>query len=181
MSRVRTLLPLLRAALLLVALLSGCASAPRVRTAFDHRVDFHAFRTFAMMHPNRIVPGTGGLDPFTLHRVRQMTFTVLKQRGLVPAAYAEAQLRVAAFAEPRLRTEVIPASTWTPYPRHYHGTELRTFETVMIEVHVIDAPSGAVLWYGKAETITGAEATDDELWPLVQAVLAEFPPGRAAE
>lgn len=175
MSPTRNLAPLL-----LVALVCACDSPPRVRTAFDHRVDFRAFETFAMLHPNRPVPSAGGLDPFTLHRLRQMTFAVLKQRGLEPAAYAEAQLRVAVFAEPELRTEVIPASTWTPYPRRYYGPEVRTFETVRIEVHIIDATRGAVLWYGRAETITGAEATDDELWPLVQAVLAEFPPGHTA-
>lgn len=175
MSPARTL-----ARLLLVTLLYGCDTPPRVRTAFDHRVDFSAYETFAMMHPNRPVPSAGGVDPFTLHRMRQMTFAVLKQHGLEPAAYTEAQLRVVVFAEPQLRTEVIPASTWTPYPRHYYGPEVRTFETVVLEVHILDAPRGAVLWYGKAETITGAEATDDELWPLVQAVLAEFPPGRAA-
>jgi len=175
MGRARKLAPLL-----LVALLCACDSPARARTAFDHRVDFRALRTFAMLHPNRPVPSVGGLDPFTLHRMRQMTFSVLKQRGLQPVAYPEAQLRVAVFAEPRLRTEVIPASTWTPYPRHYYGPEVRTFETVLLEVHILDAPRGAVLWYGRAEAITGPEATDDELWPLVQAVLAEFPPGRSA-
>ena len=158
--------------------LAACDSTPRARTAFDQRVDFAAYKTFAMMHPNHPVPSPGGLDPFTVHRLRQMTFSVLKQRGLEPAAYAEAQLRVSVSAEPRLRTEVIPASTWAPYPRHYHGAEVRTFETVMLRVDIVDAPRGGVVWHGRAETITGAEATDDELWPLVQAVFAEFPPGR---
>lgn len=173
MSSARTLV------LLLAVLLSACDSPPRAKTAFDQRVDFSAYKTFAMMHPNHPVPSPGGLDPFTLHRMRQMTFSMLKQRGLEPVAYADAQLRVAVFAEPHLRTEVIPASTWAPYPRHYYGAEVRTFETVMLEVDIVDAPRGGVIWYGRAETITGAEATDDELWPLVQAVLAEFPPGRA--
>ncbi|HEU5074682.1 MAG TPA: DUF4136 domain-containing protein [Polyangiaceae bacterium] len=166
--------------LLLGVLCCGCDSRPRARTAFDPGTNFGAYQTFAMKHPNRPVPSPGGVDPFTLHRMRQMTFAVLKQRGLEPAAYTEAQLHVAVHAEPEIRTEVIPASTWTPYPRHYYGADVRTFETVVLEVHVIDAPRGAVVWYGRAETITGPEATDDELWPLVQAVLAEFPPGRAA-
>lgn len=173
MSRVRSL-----ALLLLCSLLVACDSSPWVRTAFDQRADFESYKTFAMVHPNRPVPSPGGMDPFTLHRMRQMTFAVLKQRGLMPGAYADSQLRVAVFAEPRLRTEVIPASTWAPYPRHYYGPEVRTFETVMLEIHIIDAANGAVIWYGRAETITGPEATDDELWPLVQAVLAQFPPGR---
>lgn len=165
--------------LLLGVLLGGCDSPPRARTAFDPRTNFGAYQTFAMKHPNRPVPSSGGLDPFTLHRLRQMSFAVLKQHGLKPAAYAEAQLHVAVFAEPQVRTEVIPASAWTPYPRHYYGADVRTFETVRLEVHIIDAPRDAVVWYGRAETITGPETTDDELWPLVQAVLAAFPPGRA--
>jgi len=169
-----------RLALLVAALpLAGCDAPPRAHTAFDQRVDFARFETFALVHPNRPVPAAGGMDPFTLHRMRQMTFAVLQQRGLRPAAYADAQLRVAVFGEPRLRTEVIPASNWAPYPRHYYGPEVRTFETIMIEVDIIDAPRGAVIWYGRAETITGAEASDQELWPLVQTVLGEFPPGRA--
>lgn len=165
--------------MLFFGLLSGCDSPPRAHTAFDHQVDFANYATFALVHPNRPVPSDGGMDPFALHRMRQMTFAVLQQRGLRPAAYADAQLRVAVFAEPRRRTEVIPASTWAPYPRHYYGPEVRTFETVMIEVDIMDAPRGAVIWYGRAETITGAEVSDDELWPLVQTVLREFPPARA--
>jgi len=167
------------ASLLLATLLCACGSSPRVRTAFDHRVDFEAFESFAMMHPNRPVPAAGGLDPFTLQRLRQMTFAVLKERGLKPAVYTEAQLRVAVFAKPQLRTEVIPASTWAPHPHHYYASEVRTFETVVIEVHITDAANGAVLWYGRGETVTGAEPADEELWPLVRAVLAEFPPGSA--
>jgi len=163
---------------LLGVLAAGCDSPPRAHTAFDHRVDFAGYRTFAMVHPNRPVPAEGGMDPFTLHRMRQMTFAVLTRHGLTPAPYADAQLRVAVFGEPRLRTEVIPASTWAPYPRYYYGPEVRTFETVMIEIDIMDAPRGAVIWYGRAETITGDKATDDELWPLVQTVLAEFPPSR---
>jgi hypothetical protein len=106
-----------------------------------------------------------------------MTFAVLRQQGMTPAAYAEAELHVSVYGEPELRTEVIPASTWAPYPRgYYSGSDVRTFETVMIEVDIVDASRGAVIWYGKAETITGGEASDDELWPLVETVLREFPP-----
>src|SRR5690606_4085612 len=125
--------------------LAACNSAPRAKTAFDQRVDFAAYKTFAMMHPNHPVPSSRGLDPFTLHRLRQMTFSMLKQRGLEPVADTEAQLRVSVDAEPRLRTEVIPASTWAPYPRHYYGAEVRTFETVMLEVNIVDASRGGVV------------------------------------
>src|SRR5690606_10576341 len=83
------------ASLLLATLLCACGSSPRARTAFAHRVGFEAVESFAMMHPNRPVPAAGGLAPFTLHRLRQMTFAVLKERGLKPAVYTEAQLRVA--------------------------------------------------------------------------------------
>ena len=83
------------------------------------------------------------------------------------------------YGEPQVRTEVIPASTWAPYPHsYYYGSDVRTFETVMIEVDIVDARQGAVIWYGKAETITDGEASDEELWPLVEAVLEQFPPGR---
>jgi len=157
----------------------GCESPPRVRTVFDHRIDFTRYRTFAMSHPNRPVPSAGGLDPFTLHRMRQMTFAVLKQHGVTPAPYAEAQLYVSVYGEPQVRTEVIPASTWAPYPHsYYYGSDVRTFDTVTIEVDIVDASQGAVIWYGKAETITGGAATDEVLWPLVEAVLEGFPPSR---
>src|SRR5688500_2236522 len=132
-----------------------------------------------MSHPNHPVASPGGVDPFMLHRIRQMTFAVLKQHGITPAPYAEAELYVSVYGKPELRTEVIPASTWAPYPRgYYDGPDVRTFETVMIEVDIVDASRGAVIWYGKAETITGDEAGDEELWPLVEAVLAQFPPPR---
>ena len=157
----------------------GCESPPRVRTVFDHRIDFTRYRTFAMSHPNRPVPSAGGLDPFTLHRIRQMTFAVLKQHGVTPAPYAEAQLYVSVFGEPQVRTEVIPASTWAPYPHsYYYGSDVRTFDTVTIEVDIVDASQGAVIWYGKAETITDGTASDEVLWPLVEAVLEGFPPSR---
>lgn len=168
------------ALLLCAGFFASCTSHPSVHTAYDHRVDFGRYRSFALAHPDRPVPSPGGLDPFTVFRMRQMTFSVLASQGLEPAPYADAALHVVVEAGGGERTEVIPASTWGPYrPGYYYGSDVRTYEVIRLTVDLVDAATRAVVWHGQGELAVGSEISEDEMWRLVQGVMAEFPPGRA--
>src|SRR5690606_19057329 len=103
---------------------ASCHSAPKVRSSYDARVDFTRLRTFSLVHPNHPVPAPGGVDPFTVFRLRQMAHATLTKHGYRPAALEKADLLVSVNAEARTRTEVIPASYWTPYRRgYYYGSD----------------------------------------------------------
>ncbi len=157
--------------------LAGCTSQPRVKTAFDRRVDFSRYRSFAMAHPNHPVPTTGGVDPFTLFRLRQMAYAQLAKQGYTPVTYQKAELLVSVNAVARSRTEVIPSSYWTPYHRdYYYGADVRTFEVMRLTIDISDARSQAVIWHGSTVTSAEDDPSDADLWPLVQSILVEFPP-----
>lgn len=130
------------------------------------------------MHPNRPVPSTSGVDPFTLFRLRQMAHATLHKQGFTPVSFQQAELLVSVNADTRTRTEVIPASYWTPYRRdYYYGSDVWTFNTLLIKIDILDARTRAVIWHGSTENRHESDPPDEELWRMVQAILSHFPPG----
>ena len=155
---------------------ASCNGAPRVRTSFDARVDFARFSSFALLHPNHPVPSPGGIDPFTVFRLRQMAHATLAKQGYTPVAFERADLLVSVNAEARSDTEVIPASYWTPYRRdYYYGSDIRTYRTLLLTVDILEPSKKAVIWHGSTEVIAD-DLPDADLWMLVEAVLHKFPP-----
>jgi hypothetical protein len=160
------------------ALTFGCDSTPQIRTSYDHAVTFERYRTFAMAHPDRPVPTSGGVDPFRVFRLRQMVYSQLKSQGYTPVAFETAELQVTVNADALTRTEVIPAANhWTPYPDPYvSGADVRTIKTMLLKVDLVDAARGALVWHGAAEISESQASEDAGLWEVVQAVVSAFPP-----
>jgi len=168
-----------RAACLVLALCGlslACHSGPTVRTSYEPGADFSRFKTFALNHPNHPTPASGGVDPFTVFRMRQMVYSQLNAQGYTPAAAGQAAMLVTVNAEARTRTESVP-STHYGYGPGYYGDDVRTVDTLMLTIDILDPARQSVLWHGSGETTQGSDEAD--MWALVQAILARFPPSGA--
>ncbi|HEU5076994.1 MAG TPA: DUF4136 domain-containing protein [Polyangiaceae bacterium] len=160
-------------ALALCSVGTGCASGPSVRTSYEPTTNFASFKTFALNHPNHPTPAPGGVDPFTVFRLRQMVYSQLAAQNYTAAPFDRAQLLVTVNAEARTHTEATPNHS---YHYGYYGTEVRTTPTLMLTVDLVDAASKALVWHGSGEIVAHGRPDEAELWGLVQAILARFPP-----
>ncbi len=168
-------------AVTLCGLTAGCASGPAVRTSFEPSADFTRLKTFALNHPNHPTPVSGGVDPFMVFRLRQMVYSQLKAQNYTPAAFDQAQLLVTVNAETRTHTESTPSGPYGyGYGYGYGYRDVETTPTLLLTVDLVDAQTKAVVWHGSGEIITHAAPDETELWRLVQAILARFPPTGAA-
>lgn len=94
---------------------ASCHSAPKVRSSYDARVDFTRLRTFSLVHPNHPVPAPGGVDPFTVFRLRQMAHATLTKHGYRPVALETRRWWVKQLAH--FLTRMILLSSWrSPVP-----------------------------------------------------------------
>jgi len=168
-------------ALALAGLSSGCATGPSVRTSFEPSANFSAFKTFALNHPNQPTPSPGGVDPFMVFRLRQMVYAQLKAQNYTPAPFDQAQLQVTVNAEARTHTEASPGAPYG-YGYGYSGYDVETTPTLLLTVDLVDSATNGVVWHGSGEILARTAPDEAELWRLVQAILARFPPtGPAGE
>ena len=172
-------------ALLLWALSTATACGIPVETAYDHSADFRSYRTFYMWAPNRAVPSAGRVDPFTMRRLRQITYSKVASRGYESVAREHADLVIDVRAEGGSVTEVDPAPyygyemgprrAYAPYP-HYYGSQVSTYPTLLVMIDFIDTKRGSVVWHGSTETKLTRKPTDEDLWDLVRAIVDAYPP-----
>ena len=78
-------------------------------------------------------------------------------------------------AEARTRTESVPSSHYG-YGPGYYGDDVRTVDTLLLTIDILDPARQSVIWHGSGEISRGADLAEADLWPLVQAILARFPP-----
>lgn len=169
-------------ALALCALVAGCASGPTIRTSYEPAADFTRFKSFALNHPNHPTPVSGGVDPFMVFRLRQMVYSQLKAQSYTPASFDQAQLLVTVNAETRTHTEASPAGPYGyGYGYGYSHYDVETTPTLLLSIDLVDAKTQAVVWHGTGEILTRSQPDEAELWGLVQAILARFPPTGSVE
>jgi hypothetical protein len=164
--------------------LPACAPAVSVGYAYDRRVRFGEFRTFAMAVPNRAVPtASAALDPFVMQRLRQLTYFGLKKKGLIPADTIEtADVVVHVLAIEDTRTEVYSYGG----PRYYGGpywsawgspmVSTRTYKEAKLVVDLVNRKENAVVWRGTGERIWDETPPDEELVTFVDRILENYPP-----
>jgi len=158
----------------LCGLTAGCASGPSVRTSYEPTANFASFKTFALNHPNHPTPVSGGVDPFTVFRLRQMVYSQLSAQHYQPAPADQAQLLVTVNAEARTRTESMPSGPGYGYG--YSAYDVETTPTLLLTVDLVDNATKGVVWHGSGEIVAHSRPEDAKLWELVQAILARFPP-----
>ena len=151
----------------------GCHSGPTVRTSYEPSADFSGFKTFALNHPNHPTPVSGGVDPFMVFRLRQMVYSQLDAQGYSPAAADQAAMLVTVNAEARTRTESVPNSH---HAYGYYGSDVQTVDTLLLTIDILDPARQSVIWHGSSEVARNSDMAEADLWTLVQAILARFPP-----
>jgi hypothetical protein len=163
---------------ILVFTLSACGNGVHVETAYDHKAPFEEYNTFSMMLPNQAVPVPGGIDPFKMLRMRQLTYGRLIARGFHAADPSKADFLVSVNAGAQDKLEV--------YDNHglyghgsYSSTRSYTEGTLVIEF--VDRTKKAVVWHGMGKSRVTSETSDERLLEIISAILAHYPPGQVPE
>ena len=85
---------------------AACGSPVHVKAAYDKKADFDGYRTFAMLLPNQPVSSGIDVDPFTMQRLRQLTYAELEARGMKAVPLEEAELIVSVLAASKEKVDV---------------------------------------------------------------------------
>jgi hypothetical protein len=171
------------AALLALAVLS-CGPAVQVGIACDPATSFSAYKTFAMLEPNRAVPTTNtDVDPFVLLRLRQLTYLKLRSMGFSPVGKATAELVVSIHAakDQEIFVHSPPLFYDDPYPGHPIGMwspQVTRIDEGIVVIDMIDREKKAVVWRGTGVRALGADFEEEELREMVDAILQRFPPNK---
>jgi hypothetical protein len=167
------------AALVLAAVLAGCASAPATRVVTDPEANLQAYRTFGFYEPAGM--GREGYATITGNRLKQATREQLQRLGYT---YVESNpdLRVNILLKVEAGQEIrsTPASVgrfayrgWVPY-----AVETVHYREGTLAIDLVDAKRNSMVWRGVAgDRITRSDmrnsgATIDS---VVRELFAAFP------
>jgi Domain of unknown function (DUF4136) len=171
--------------LLLLALLSACASSSKVHVDQDSHVSFANYRSYAWTEP---APATGESAPaLTLdaQRVRASVGAALQAKGYVPDQ-AHPDVRISyvlnVYERPKQSGMSIGlgAGGATGNVGGGVGVSLplgKRVETVAsLTVNVVDAARNEQVWVGASEVVLkGKDATDADVQKLSDEILAKYP------
>lgn len=177
-------------ALVAASSLAGCAPSVSVSYAYNRKVDFRRYRSFAMALPNKPVSTTSpDFDPFVLQRLRQLTYQALKSRGLVPADVTRADLVVNVLAAEDTRTEVYTYSNpryfgmgpyWSTWGSPWAVTT-RTYQEAKLVIDLVDRSQEAVVWRGVGQRLWSSTPPDEELVQYIERILSHYPPEKRGD
>ena len=145
-------------ALVLLALLGGCATGPRVEAVRSPEATFDAYRTFTFHRPlgTDRQEGAGTILSQTLRRATRAELEALGYEYVE----SDGDLQVNFFVETR---EVVEGLRRNPsigigygiFHRHYgvwadYGTDVRQYTEGTLHVDVVDAETNQLVWEGIA-------------------------------
>ena len=176
------------ALLLLVALLAGCATGPRITTDADPSADFTRYRSFAFYEP--LAVETKGYSTPSSQRMKAATRREMEARGYV---YDEARpdLRVNINAYINERQDVI--STPQLQQRVYYNyrynsyvstafwterTDVYSYSEGTLNVDLVDAARKQLVWEGIAVgrmANTKPSARDARIDSTIAEIFARYP------
>ncbi len=162
------------AILLIVALLTACASAPRIQTTQAPGVDLSAYRSFSFVDP--LSTDREGYASLISQQLKFSTRRELELLGLHyidDAAQADVLVNFHAHLDERIRTRSVPEpymgptfydyryGFYTPWPTYTTRTEIEQYSEGTLVVDLIDAGSNEMVWEGAARnTITDKTRRD---------------------
>jgi hypothetical protein len=173
---------------LILILLSGCASSPRVNTDFDTKASFLNLNTFAF------APESADSEEVTTllsKRVRDALTDGLKQRGKSLVEETQADFLVAYHTSTEKRIDIDNYYAvwgfrphWWYGPYHHAGhlptTRVREYKVGTLVVDVIDTKSKSVIWSSSAQNTLSKylspQEREEKVRNVVSAMLDEFPP-----
>lgn len=171
---------------------AGCVGVA-VETAYDRKVRFDRYDSFAMMLPNKPVQTSADMNPFTMQRLRQLTYIALSARGLESTDKANADLLVSVLAGSKSRVQVYSRNLFVggpyyggygPYYGGYGafyggpgwGYDVREYEEIVVAIDLIDPKTNAVVWRGKGSRRIRGALSDEEMQTIVQSIVSRYPP-----
>jgi hypothetical protein len=180
----RTLPPLARVALLLVlAVLAGCATGPRISAEADPRADFSRYRSFAFYSP-LAVEKDGYATP-TTERMKAAVRAQMESRGYV---YQESDpdlwVNLNAYLERRTDVHTTPtvdygyyysyrARRYVAVPYWNDRTDVYRYTEGTMNVDLVDVERNALVWEGIAVgRVSRLEPADRDL--RIDATVAEI-------
>jgi len=174
---------------LLSVLLGACASGPQIRTDFDPKADFSAYRSFAFVQP----PATAqaGYTSFLTERLKSSVLAQMQSRGYVFNEQSP-DLLINFYTQTRQRTDYIapPPMPWGPY---YYGyrfgyysdwagyampPEVIQYTEGILNIDLIDARRKQLVWEGISTSVINdlQQATSEaSVANVVAAIFAKYP------
>lgn len=177
--------------LLLVTLLTACATPMRARSDYDSRNDFSRYQSFAWIAEDPLItPRDSGVQvsPLNRRRIVEAIESQLASKGFRKAADTSGADFILSFTVgARERIDV------QSYPVRYHGywgwgrayvgyeADVSTYRQGTLAIDVFDASSNQPVWHGwatKRITDRDVETAAQQIPAAVAAILADFPPRR---
>lgn len=168
--------------LLVLLMLTGCASGPTIRSNMDTSVDFHRFRTFGFFDP--LATDREGYQSLVSQQLVRSAERELLARGLTRTDdNPDLLINFSANLDQRLRVTQSPVTPATSLNRHrrgmyntwpmYQQTEIRQYTQGTLGIDVVDAARRQLIWEGFAlGRVT--QRTTDNIGPVLDEAVVEI-------
>ena len=173
-------------AFLLFGLLVACSNAPTVRSDYDPRADFSAYRSFAFMEP--LGTDRAGYTTLLTERLKRAVALQMESRGYIyqeknPDVWINFQSQV------QSKTEYVPPPPmmwgvgygfgfYGGWPGYAFGPDVIQYNEGTLKVDLIDARRKQMVWEGIGTTLLGnAQQTASEAMVenIVSSIFTRYP------
>ncbi|CAN1567324.1 Domain of unknown function DUF4136 [Burkholderiaceae bacterium] len=173
-------------AFLLFGLLVACSNAPIVRSDYDPRADFSAYRSFAFMEP--LGTDRAGYTTLLTERLKRAVALQMESRGYIyqeknPDVWINFQSQV------QSKTEYVPPPPmmwgvgygfgfYGGWPGYAFGPDVIQYSEGTLKVDLIDARRKQMVWEGIGTTLLGnAQQTASEAMVenIVSSIFTRYP------
>lgn len=164
---------------MIVIVITGCASM-KIRTDYDHDVDFAKYRTFDFLPKSRPkAPARPILSTFMESRIKEAIETELTAKGYVRKPGEKPHFLIAIHAGARNRVNV------TDFGYHYgprgrwgrRHLEVHTYKEGTLILDFVDPQLEQLIWRGWAVgALENPDQVEEQIIETVRKILEEFPP-----
>ena len=165
---------------------SGCATAPTIKTDYQPGVDFTRYRTFSLFP---VQPDAPGVDLPTLQRISRPAYDAivagLKAKGLQPVATGTGDLVVSVRGGslPRVAIAEQGYSEMVMTRRggvvvHHGTTDYRAYDERALVIQLFDSRTKTLVWVGEGRRQTTEAITAERVVNGIRQILAEYPPAK---
>jgi len=167
-----------------VLVLAGCATAPNIRSDYDHSANFTSYRTYGF--PAETGTDRAGYSTLITGHFKRAVSHEMEARGYRYAA-EKPDLLVNFFASSSERTEVqsTPRVTfgagyysyrlglYTEWPLYAHDVSTTHYKVGTASIDVVDAARKQLIWEGRAEGRLTDKMLDDP-GPAIDKAVADI-------